>query len=278
MENKNIQNKQQIKKPLFQKPINKPLLKAQKPQQEQNDTNIKTLSKEDIKRSNGLMHYGMKEYVKHGDLKEALFYLEKAVEINPNNPYIYYNFGVVYSNNRDHDKAIEYFQKALMLNQELEGARYNLANEYSKKGLFDNAISEYKKILEINPIAMDAMYNLAFITMKSKNDFDNAIILFKNISNLNPLHFDARFNLALCYYFKGDKEKSVETLFDLIRLVPDHYNAHYNIACIHLELGEKEKALIHFKKYLDLENKKKDEYNFVKIAKRRVKELEEEFN
>jgi tetratricopeptide (TPR) repeat protein len=92
----------------------------------------------------------------HGDLVEAI--LHQALLLGPENPYIYYNLGVHYTEpgvlKEDPDsveKAVRAYRKALQLKPDFHEARYNLALLYYFTGRFDKAKVEYKMVLEACP-------------------------------------------------------------------------------------------------------------------------------
>jgi len=81
----------------------------------------------------------------------AITSYQKAVELEPTNPYIYTELGQVYSATGDMEQAKEQFQKALSLNENYSNARYFLGLIYDKEGKKSQAIEEFERIVELNP-------------------------------------------------------------------------------------------------------------------------------
>ena len=74
-------------------------------------------------------------------------YLERALEINPDNPYALLNMGVVYEIKGDKNKAIKIYEKLLAINPD---ARAGVSTDPEKKGykLVDIAKDNLEKLLE----------------------------------------------------------------------------------------------------------------------------------
>jgi len=78
---------------------------------------------------------------------KAKEYLEKALEINPDNPYALLNMGVVYEMKGNKDKAIKMYEKLIAINPDV---RAGVSTDPEKKGdkLVDIAKSNLEKLLE----------------------------------------------------------------------------------------------------------------------------------
>ena len=78
------------------------------------------LTKTDMAYSNR----GFEELSKN-NYQKAEEYLEKALEINPNNPYAILNMGVVYQNTGRREKAREMYNKVIELSSKAAASRSN---------------------------------------------------------------------------------------------------------------------------------------------------------
>ena len=67
---------------------------------------------------------GFEELSKHS-YQKAEEYLEKALEINPNNPYAILNMGVVYQNTGRPEKAREMYNKVIEMDSKAAASRSN---------------------------------------------------------------------------------------------------------------------------------------------------------
>ncbi|MFH1519701.1 MAG: tetratricopeptide repeat protein [Candidatus Omnitrophota bacterium] len=84
-----------------------------------------------------------------GDLKGALSYYQKAVQLDPKFAQAYNDIGVIYETLGENDKALEAYQKALKVDPEYLPAYTNVAFIYEKRGDIDNATRYWQKRYEL---------------------------------------------------------------------------------------------------------------------------------
>jgi len=99
----------------------------------------------------------------------ALQLLKKAYSLNPTDPYISYNTGIVYQHMEDIKKAKEYFKRTLRLkcdNTIRALSHLALGNCYFYENDIKSAEREYKFALKYNPNLTEAHYNLKVIEGK----------------------------------------------------------------------------------------------------------------
>jgi tetratricopeptide (TPR) repeat protein len=93
----------------------------------------------------------------------AIYLFNKAVDLNPDNEYLYNDLGLCYVALGDIDLAIPEFSKAIELNSDCVEAYYNRGLAYfgqgRRAGNLPNAISDFTKAIELEPVNVDAYYN-----------------------------------------------------------------------------------------------------------------------
>lgn len=121
---------------------------------------------------------------------EAVFYIKKACELNPN-AYFFENLGRAYYGLKKYDEAIKSFEKALEYKPDDFDAFFNMGLAYKSKGEFDMAIFYYQKALETSPKNPNVYFNIAN-AFESKDDSENSLKYYKkaeefgcNDKNLN---------------------------------------------------------------------------------------------
>lgn len=100
-----------------------------------------------------LYYYGRsKSFEKSGDLRNAIEDCRKGIDLEPNNPEMYYYRGRLYMYTRSHKRAVKDFSMALN-----KGIRDRSA-VYSYRGWayvilrdFQNAIKDHDKVVELSP-------------------------------------------------------------------------------------------------------------------------------
>ena len=94
-------------------------------------------------------------------LRNAVFFFQKAKEIDPNNKYIYTNLGLAYYWLDEHDNAAICCQKVIAIDPKDKHAYINLGNSYYRMGAYGDAISSLQKAKEIDPNYEKTCYYLA---------------------------------------------------------------------------------------------------------------------
>jgi hypothetical protein len=100
--------------------------------------------------------------VAHGENnndKEALKYLNRAIELNRADPLSYYNRGAVYGKSGYHDKAIEDFQRAIELDPSKAKYHNNLGVAFGMQGSYQQAIQSFTSALRLEPSFVKAYFH-----------------------------------------------------------------------------------------------------------------------
>jgi len=129
---------------------------------------------------------------------EAKEYLERAVQLNSNNPdyaEVYYNLGVASANRGQFDEAIAAFQKALKIKPDYAETRNNLGAALQARGRIDEALAQYRQALKIKPDYARVYYNIGTV-LAGRRQFDEALAQFRRALELKPDDVNAQNNLA----------------------------------------------------------------------------------
>ena len=104
---------------------------------------------------------------------DAIQYLLKAINKNPNNPSLYYKQSVVYNEKGDLKRSIKACNKAIKLNPDNSEYYYHRAKLYSKNNAtYDKATSDLEKAIQLNPNNPELQY---FANNKNKQNNENSI-------------------------------------------------------------------------------------------------------
>ena len=150
---------------------------------------------------------------------QAIFNLEKSININSNYPDSYNNLGVSLAETKKYSEAIEKYNKAIVIKNDYIDAylnrgislnklkKYNeaikdfnlvikyqpenikaynnLGNVFKNLNKLNDAINEYDKAIKINENFLEAISNKAD-TLESQKKFDKALIELNKINSKNP--------------------------------------------------------------------------------------------
>ncbi|WP_457640270.1 SPOR domain-containing protein [Persephonella sp.] len=110
-------------------------------------------------------------YLNSGNNSQALYYLNKAYSINPDDPEILNALGIAYSNVGEYEKAKEFLLKAVEKDPNRAETYTNLGTILAREKQFDRALWYFQKALE-NPSYMKkdlVLYNMALIYKQQGN-------------------------------------------------------------------------------------------------------------
>lgn len=126
--------------------------------------------------------------------------------------------------------ALQQFHKALEYDPDDPYLHYDTALAYDMKGVLDRAEFHLKEAIRLKPDYSDA-YNYLGFTYFRNGRVDEAIAMYeKALSNMLYLNAqDAHFNLGVAYLSRDQYAKAAEHLEQAIRLVPDFAAAHNNL-------------------------------------------------
>src|ERR1700720_3080951 len=122
-------------------------------------------------------------------LEQARVALAEATRLLPNDPYAWYNLGLVYKDTGENEKGIDAFRHVTQLSPEAD-AHYFLGYLYTQLQRYDEAIAEFQK----------------------------AIAAF-------PYHASAEFGIARAYQRKGDTEAARQHLARFQKITTEHLGA-----------------------------------------------------
>jgi tetratricopeptide (TPR) repeat protein len=152
------------------------------------DTALETIAKgrEEFPKSYSLLIDEANIYYKSGDNAKFKERLEMAIEMNPTEPTLYYNVGVMNMDQKKIDEAIKYFEKAIELNPNYGDAYNNIGaaiieraapiidemnkslsdfakyDKLQKKqfAIYEQAVPYYEKAFELNKLSISVVQTL----------------------------------------------------------------------------------------------------------------------
>jgi tetratricopeptide (TPR) repeat protein/4-amino-4-deoxy-L-arabinose transferase-like glycosyltransferase len=211
---------------------------------------------------------------------EVFEYLNKALELEPDNYKAHYNLASTFESQNKLDEAIRHYRRALQIKPNYTRARGALALALKSKGQFDEAISHYRQVLvlepgnarnhvnlgnilsaqgkfdeaiaqhyqalRINPNLAEAHYNLAN-ALKSQGKFDKAIKHYREALAINTDLFEAHLKLGIVLQMQSALSEAEDRYRSALELNPEHATAHNNLASILIMTGQLDEALEHFR-------------------------------
>lgn len=187
-----------------------------------------------------------------GDTAAASVWIEKAENIEPNNPDIYLLKAEWAAQENRYDDMEKMCERALQLSDNENDIYFGIAVIYINAMRFDKAAAIFEKILKTEPDNAQAIYELANCYQES-GKLNEAIRWFNRYLDLEPYSSFAWFNLGLAYTSKGQHTKAIEA-YDFAVTIDEHFSsAYFNRASAQYEQENYKAALEDFKKVIELE-------------------------
>ncbi len=168
------------------------------------------------------------EFLQNKQYPQAETEYRAAIQLDPNNPDLHLNLGIVLSNENDQDGAIREYREAIRLDPNNDQAHINLGNRLRYKNDEDGAMREYKEAIRISPNNEDAHTALGDVYMDEK-DWDDCITEYKTALRINPNNDESHLTLGVAYSQKGDQDSSIAEYREAIRINPRYEQAHINL-------------------------------------------------
>ncbi len=187
--------------------------------------------------------------IEAGNLPGALKDLLAAEELDPENPVIHNNLGLIYFMREKIDLSIQHFERAVSLKKDYTEAHNNLARVYIEKKKFKEAQEELKLVFEdLTYGNQEAAYVNQGILDFNRRDFLKSQESFLKTLQINPENCLAQSYFGRAYLELNNSSKAAESLDRAVALCQrDLFDEpHYYSAIAHFRLGEKEKAKIRF--------------------------------
>ena len=140
-----------------------------------------------------------------GNFDLALSYLDRAVAIDPNDPYVWNAVGLCLQKAGKQGGAVNAFSHALQLQPKFAPAHVNLGLALERIGDFEGAIVAFKSALDIDDTRADAYGGLAAVAVR-RGRWDEVLTYANHALHRNDRQPAARAALANAALNRGDFE------------------------------------------------------------------------
>ena len=188
-----------------------------------------------------------------GDTTRALQKFLKALELNPDDPYLHYDLALVYEKKGIPDKAEFHIKEAIRLDPDYSDA-YNLQGVlYFRTGSVDLAIESYKKALSnelyLNPQSSHFNLGVAYL---SRKQYHKAVKHFEEAIRVAPDYVEAYVNLGRAYEGLHMYRQAKRSYEKAVELLPSSYQTNFYLGKLLYQTGERSAAAKAFKEVVRL--------------------------
>ena len=198
-----------------------------------------------------LYHYiGFTEY-RLGDADASLRAYTRALELNPANPYTFYNRAKVYYDTQQTESALVDYSRAIEIDPEYANAYYNRGSIYNDLQEYELALADYDRAIELNP-KDPAFFTNRGGTYLEQGEYDLAVSDFSQAIELAPDYAVAYNNRSVVYKNRNETDLALADLNRAIEIAPDYASAYQNRGIVYLENGEYKRAIDDFSAAIQL--------------------------
>jgi tetratricopeptide (TPR) repeat protein len=176
----------------------------------------------------------------------------RAIQLQPDNPVVYFWRSQVYIDICEDDKAFADSNQAIRLDPNYAMAYRNRGNVYSYKGDKDRAIADYTQAIQIEP-NRDIAYNNRAITYSDKGEYDKALADYNQAIRLEPSNAHTYSNRGTVYAKKGDYDRAIADYNQAIKLDPNYALAYINRGIAYLNKGDNDRAIADYNQAVKLD-------------------------
>lgn len=208
---------------------------------------------------------------------KQLYYLEltlKKTKEQLTNPKPYADAGIIYYNyKKDPEKALFYFQKALEIDQTYKQAYNYLAKILMEKGKKKEAVEILNKSINLGLEDETTYFNLGVIymqedynvkdndNMQSKVDkLEEAVSLFNKVLAINPNKLAAYYNIGLIFIKLNKFSQAIEVFKKAVSINPQDTRVYLHLAKLHEKINEPKKAIRYYRQLINLNHPNKQEF------------------
>lgn len=191
-----------------------------------------------------------------GDYKLSVEYYNLAIDEDPFDYELWFNLGVIYSQNEQHIKAIDAYDMVLAIQDDFYPAIVQKADSFSALGKLAEAIQWYETALEFTPKDKDVMQQLAG-SYADNEQYGKAITLFTKLIAKHPYNYQAYFGRGICLDALEQFEEAINDYNRALEFNNNVVELWYAKGDTHFNLSQRFDAVESYKKVIEL-----DPFNF----------------
>jgi tetratricopeptide (TPR) repeat protein len=176
---------------------------------------------------------------KYGDVNQAILYLKKAYEIDPDNFAYASTYAYTLEMLRQFYNALEVYDTIIRKNPENPEGYILEAHCLIRMERYEEAINLFLKASTLSSLNFNAARDLALAYSNLKN-FENAISLTEYALRIRPYDVDTLYFLQYLYRRKGKYEEAYRAVKEILSIQPNHSGALRVLPYLQGNLGKRQ--------------------------------------
>lgn len=186
-----------------------------------------------------------------GRFESGLGYIEKSIDIDPNQFTAYGNRGAALFALGRFDEAFDDYNRAIALNKNYAEAYYNRGILHEKHGRHHEALTDYDKAIELRQNYTNAYNNRGNI-LKELKRYEEALLSYDQAIKFNPRHAEAHYNRGVIFKELRRFQEALSQYHQAIALKNNYVEAYNNCGNVLIDLKKLEEALACFQKAIEI--------------------------
>lgn len=179
---------------------------------------------------------------------EAIKLFTEAIELNPNDADAYNDRGaVLYDVKNNYAAALGDYNKAIALNPELIWAYYNRAMLYNNQENYDAALIDFDKAIELKPDFAKAHFYRATIFHRAEK-YSEALAGYDKAVEFAPNFAEAYFQRGMIHFAEKNYNLAIAEYTKAIEVAPRFRAAYFQRGRSYEKLGDLENANADFER------------------------------
>jgi tetratricopeptide (TPR) repeat protein len=185
------------------------------------------------------------------DLASALPDYDRAAEVEPAEPMVYWRRGDCLAAMGDQDRALANYRRALALDPTSIDELQTMAKLLAARGEHADAARAYDRAIALAPRYVDFYLGRAS-AREALGDFEGAARDHGRIIEIDPSRLLARFSRAHCLGKAGHLERAIEEMERLVVLEPDDHHNHRTLGKMYFDAKRPREAVQHLSRAIEL--------------------------
>lgn len=200
-------------------------------------------------------------YEQNGNYKHAIHYMQKVLELNPENEGALYETAFCYEKLDENEKSLDFYNRYLDIDPYSDSAWFNMGIIYTKINDLEESIEAYEYALVINEDFSNAWFNLGHSNMILGNYYD-AIDAFLKYSDYDESNDEAFCLIGECYLKLGEIDKAFNNFQEAITYNKTNAQAYFGVGLTLKLKNDLHKSMQYLQKALNY-NETNSDYWFV---------------
>lgn len=180
-----------------------------------------------------------------GELHKALQMYERSMKLDPSDPELYLNLGLLAWRMKMFDGAEKLFRVYIEMNPNHSSGYNNLAGVLRDKGQIDDAIEVLRQTIFRMPESAELWNSLGTVTMEN-GQLDESLTFYEEATRLAPEFARAYHNISYLLMHREESEKALGYSAKALKLTPENHKDYpemfHNVAIAEIDIGNLEKG------------------------------------